>query len=153
MSQFTVSLSLPSYLDQWLRNEYWDAEESRVVFPRGSAPRAVLYTVLRRAPRGWRPDPGIDGLPIEVPTFKGLNPATHNWLSPAGQRALAGACKKLFQTNLFNELSPLFDHDVCITDVIFDFMDRHGIEPNEKNWETIRQMYSRMRKKNQTEQC
>ena len=53
----------------------------------------------------------------------------------------------MFRNMMWQELSPLFMHDVQITDIIYAFMDRHGIERTEKNWETIRQMYLRMRKK------
>lgn len=150
MSQFSVYIQAPDYLDQWLRHEYWDPETSRVVFPRGSAPRAVLYSVLRKAPRNWRPPSDTARLlPVEVPTFKGINPSTFNYLRPTGQAALVSTCKKLFRAMLFKELHVLFDHEVQITDVIYDFMDSHGIERTERNWEAIRQMYARMRKKNQ----
>ena len=149
MSQFSVYINPPEYLEQWLRHEYWDSETERVVFPRGSAPRAVLGAMLRKAPNHCHPSKGPYNLPIEVPTFKGINPATFNYLSPSGHAALIAACKTLFKATLFSELHELFDHDVQITDIIYDFMDRHGIDRSERNWETIRQMYSRMRKKNQ----
>lgn len=151
MSQFSVYINPPEYLDQWLRNEYWDAETERVVFPRGSAPRAVLGAMLRKAPGNYRPPVAPGNLPIEVPTFKGVNPATFNYLSPSGHSAIIAACKTLFKSMLFSELHVLFDHDVQITDIIYDFMDRHGIDRTERNWETIRQMYSRMRKKSQAQ--
>ncbi|MDE6346669.1 MAG: hypothetical protein K2L55_08370 [Muribaculaceae bacterium] len=147
MSQFSVYINPPEYLGQWLRHDFWDTESERVVFPRGSAPRAVLSSLLRKAPRDYRPDDSDGRVPVEVPTFKGINPATFNYLSPKGQTALISACKKLFQSTLSNELHELFSHDVQITDIIYEFMDRHGIEPTERNWETIRQMYLRMRKK------
>lgn len=151
MSQFSLYIKAPEYLDQWLRNDFWDKESRRVVFPRGSAPRAVLMSLLRKAPHkhSEAPDPAL--LPVEVPSFKGINAATFNYLSDSGRAALLSACKKLFQATLFNELHVLFDHDVQITDIIYDFMDRHGIDRTEKNWETIRQMYSRMRKKSQAQ--
>ncbi|WP_300505288.1 hypothetical protein [uncultured Duncaniella sp.] len=148
MSQYTLYLKAPDYLAQWLRHDFWDSATARVVFPRGSAPRAVLHALLRKPPRNHRdtdPDPAL--LPVGIPTFKGINPATFNWLSDCGRSALLSACKKLFQATLFNELHELFGHDIRITDIIYDFMDRHGIEPTEKNWETIRQMYARMRKR------
>lgn len=148
MSQFSVYITPPDYLSQWLRHEYWDSESARVVFPRGSAPRSVLQALLRKAPSGFRQSDTAGLLPVEVPTFKGLNPASFNYLSPTGQKALISACKTLFQSMLANELHELFAHDIQITDIIYDFMDRHGIERTERNWETIRQMYSRMRKKN-----
>ena len=69
----------------------------------------------------------------------------------AGKTALISACKRLFQSTLYNELHELFSHDIQITDIIYEFMDRHGIDRSERNWETIRQMYARMRKKSQAQ--
>ena len=149
MSQFTLYIKAPAYLDQWLRHQYWDEASGRVVFQRGSAPQAVLYSLLRQPPKGYveKPDPTL--LPVEVPSFKGVNPATRNYLSESGRAALISACKKLFRSMMILELGELFGHDVQITDIIYDFMDKHGIERTETNWETIRQMYLRMRKKSQ----
>lgn len=151
MSQFSVYINPPEYLGQWLRHDFWDSESGRVVFPRGSAPRAVLCSLLRKAPRDFCPGDTSGLIPVEVPSFKGINPATFNYLSPIGQTALISACKKLFQATLSNELHELFSYDVQITDIVYEFMDRHGIERSERNWETIRQMYSRMRKKSQVQ--
>ena len=147
MSQFSIFVKAPDYLDQWLRHDYWDEATGRVVFPQGSAPRAVLKALLRPCPQGWVPDDPAGKLRIEVPSFKGLNPATYNYLTATGKSALLAACKTLFKSILFLELAPLFPHDIQISDVIYDFMDRHGIAPTERNWETIRQMYARLRKK------
>jgi len=149
MSQFSLYLKAPDYLAQWLRHDYWDEASARVVFPRGSAPRAILQSLLRKPPKGYVELAAANLLPVEVPSFKGINPASFNYLSEDGRAALVSACKKLFRATLFNELHPLFDHDVQITDIVYDFMDRHGIERTETNWETIRQMYSRQRKKSQ----
>lgn len=149
MSQFSVYINPPEYLGQWLRHDFWDSESGRVVFPRGSAPRAVLRSLLRKSPHGYRPCDNAGLVPVEVPTFKGLNPATFNYLSPVGQTALISACKSLFQATMTNELHELFSHDVQITDIVYDFMDRHGIDRSERNWEAIRQMYYRLRKKSQ----
>lgn len=147
MSQFSLFIKLPDYLHQWLRHEYWDEATGRVVFPQGTAPRAVLQSLLRPQPKGWIQGDTSGMLRVEVPSFKGVNPATYNYLSADGQSAFVSACKILFKAQLVLELSPLFPHDVQITDIIYDFMDRHGIEREERNWETIRQMYYRMRKK------
>lgn len=147
MSQFSVFIQAPDYLHQWLRHDFWDEASGRVVFPHGSAPRAVLQSLLRQPPKGWTQGDTSGLLRIEVPSFKGINAAKFNYLSADGQSALISACKSLFKAQLHLELSPLFGHDVQITDVIYDFMDRHGIERHERNWETIRQMYLRMRKK------
>ena len=84
---------------------------------------------------------------MEVPTFKGMKPETHNYLSREGQSALISAIKRNFKVLLDKELSVFFAHDVSITDIVYAFMDKHGIEPTAQNWETIRQMYKRMRDK------
>lgn len=136
-------------MEGWLRERYWNEETGRLEFPRGSAPRAVMQSLLRKVPAGWREEPKEGKIAVEVPTFKGVNPATYCWLSETGRSVLVGACKKLFRAQLWEELGPLMGHDVCITEVVYEFMDSHGIEPTEKNWEAIRQMYMRMRKKTQ----
>ncbi len=148
MSQFSIYISVPDYLHQWLKNEYWNPETARVEFPRGSAPRAVMQSLLSKCPRvdiSYHDHSGE--IPVEVPTFKGINPRLYNHLPEAGKKALVSTIKRMFHHMMWRELSPLFTHDVQITDVIYAFMDRHGIERTEKNWETIRQMYHRMRKK------
>lgn len=96
MSQFSVYINPPEYLGQWLRHEFWDDESARVAFPRGSAPRAVLRSLLRKPPHGFRLCDTAGLIPVEVPTFKGVSPASFNYLSPTGQTALVSACKSLF---------------------------------------------------------
>ena len=147
MSQFSIYLNAPDYLAQWLRHEYWSDENGRVEFPRGSAPRTVLSSFLKRQPRNAPQEDTAGLLPVEVPTFKGINPNTHNYVSDKGKTAIVSTCKRMFQNMLWNELHDLFTEDVQITDIIYAFMDRHGIEPEAKNWETIRQMYYRMRER------
>lgn len=150
MPNYLVYITPPEYLEQWLRHEFWDADAEAVKFPRGSAPSVVLMTSLRATPAGYRADGSEGALPVVVPTVKGLNPADFCFLPDTGRTAVVSTCKRVFQANLYHELHLLFAHDVQITDIIYDFMDRHGIDCNERNWETIRQMYARMRKKNLT---
>ncbi len=148
MSKLSIFITLPDYLDQWLRSEYWNPETSRVEFPRGSAPRAILQSCLTKTPRGTLPHfPGINEIPIEVPTFKGINPQVYCYLPDKGKKALISCLKKNFAGLVWQELNPLLSHDIQITDVIYAFLDRHSIEPTAKNWETVRQMFYRMRKK------
>lgn len=139
-------LEMPDYLGQWLCHDYWNAEGQYISFPRGSAPMVILLSLLRRSPEIVN-EPTQGSVPILLPTFKGIPEDAFNYLSKAGQIAFVSACKTLFKSVMFSELNRLFDQKVQITNIIYDFMDRHGIEPEERNWETIRQMYMRMRKK------
>lgn len=147
MSKFTINLKGSDYLTQWLRHEYWNPETARIEFPRGSAPRVVLQTFLRKAPKGYAPTHDPDSLPIEIPTIKGVNPASLNYLPESGRAALMSTCKKLFQNLVWSELHELFTQDVQITDIIYAFMERHGIDNAPRNWEAIRQIYARLRKR------
>lgn len=148
MSQFTVHIKLPAYLDQWLCHDYWDYATGRVRFENGSNCHCIMSVFLKERPEGYTEPEDDDGLtPIAVPTFKGLRPDTHCWLSREGEAALVSAIKRNFRALLDRELSRLYSHDVCITDIIYAFMELHGIDTTETNWETIRQMYKRMRDK------
>lgn len=148
MSQYTVYIKVPDYLNQWCRHEFWNPDTKRVEFPRGSAPRVILQTLLSRAPRPSLAYHDHSGeLPVEVPTFKGINPKCYNHLPEAGKKALVSCLKKYFSSVMWQELHPLLNQDIQITDVVYAFLDRHGIEPTPQNWETVRQMYYRMRKR------
>lgn len=153
MSKYTIFLNVPEYLDQWCRSEFWNPIADRVEFPRGSAPRAVMQALLCRprhtqqtSDNSHSTTPGAL-LPIEVPTFKGINPQSHSHLSEKGKKALVSCLKKYFASVMWQELHPLLSHDIQITEVVYAFLDRHGIEPTPRNWETVRQMYYRMRKR------
>lgn len=147
MSQYVIYLSVPSYLDQWLRHEYWNATTGRVEFERGSNCHAILSQFLKKEPAGYERGDVKGLLPVEVPTFKGMNPDQHNFLIDAGRKALVSALKRNFKTLLDRELSVFYSEDVNITELIEAFMEKHGIRYDPKDWETIRQMFYRLRGK------
>lgn len=147
MSKFTVYISPPTYLEQWLRHEFWDVETSRVKLPRGSSAYEVLKASLQKTPTGYVSSEEEGSLPVSVPSIKGIDMAKFCFVSESGKVAVVSACKNLFRVNFINELKSLFVLDVPITDVVYNYMDRHGIERTEQNWEAIRQMFYRQRKK------
>lgn len=147
MSQYCIYLRLPDYLDQWLRHDYWNPDNRRVEFERGSNVHAILSRFLRREPAGFVRGDTSGLLPIEVPTFKGMNPDQHNYLIKEGEKAIVSALRRNFRMVLDKELSVFYSQDVSITDIVYAFMAAHGIENTERNWETIRQMYYRYRDK------
>lgn len=147
MSQFCIYVKVPPYLDQWLRHDFWNPSAARVEFERGSNAHSILSRYLRKRPKDYEPGDTEGLLPIEVPTFKGLNPASHNYLIHEGHKALVSALKRNFKSMLDRELSVFYTQDVVITDIIYAFMAVHGIDNTEQNWETIRQMFYRLRDK------
>lgn len=148
MSQYCIYLKVPPYLDQWLRHDYWNPDTGRVEFERGSNTHSIMSRFLRRQPKHFVPGDVSGLLPVEVPTFKGMNPDQHNYLGLDGQKALVSAIKRNFKTLIDKELSVFYSLDVSITDIIYAFMEDHCIEKTERNWEAIRQMYYRQREKN-----
>lgn len=149
MSQYSIRLKLPKYLGDWLRHEFWDYGTERVIFPKGSAEHTVLGLFVGKCPVHGPvavADDNSDGVPIAIPTFPGKNPDTYNYLTPVGENALKSTIKRRFRYMLWSELHVVFNANVQITDIIYAFMEKHGISDDEKNWETIRQMYARMRK-------
>jgi hypothetical protein len=146
---YTILIRLPKYLDDWLRHEFWDDASQRIIFPRGSAEHTVLALFIKRRPAGYIPVTNAESsdlIPIQVPQQSGKNPDTFNYLPEAGVDALKSTIRKRFKMVLWNELSVLFNEDVQISDIIYAFMENHGISDDPKNWETIRQMYLRLRK-------
>lgn len=147
MSHYCIYLKVPSYLDQWLRHDYWNPVTDRVEFERGSNTHAILSRFLRKEPVGYVRGDVSHLLPVAVPTFKGMNPDQHNYLVYEGEKALVSAIKRNFKALLDKELSVFYTQNVVITDIIFAFMANHGIDNSERNWETIRQMFKRLRDK------
>ena len=147
MSSYNIHLSLPAYLEQWLRHDYWNASSERVEFERGSNCHCIMAAFLKQRPISYKESHYDGQLPVEVPTIKGLRPETHNYLSQEGRSALISAIKRNFKVLLDKELAVFFTQDVSITDIVYAFMEMHGIENTPQNWETIRQMYKRMRDK------
>ena len=147
MSQFNIYLKTPDYLSDWLRREMWNEDEQRIVFPRNSAEWIVLSLFIGKRPATAPIDVAADGLlPVKVPTLPGKNPAVFNYLSDSGKLAIINTIKRRFKKMMWDELHVIKPDEVQITDIIYAFMEKHGIGNNEKNWETIRQMYFRMRK-------
>ena len=147
MSHYCIYLKVPTYLDQWLRHDYWNHATGRVEFERGSNIHSILSTFLRKEPQGYVCGDVSALLPVEVPTFKGMNPDQHNYLGHEGQKAVVSAIKRNFKTLIDKELSVFYNQDISITDIIYAFMETHCIDKTERNWEAIRQMYYRQREK------
>lgn len=148
MSNYCIHLNLPSYLHQWLQHDYWNNMTQRVEFERGSNLHSILSTFLRKQPAGYLPGDTSGLLPIAVPTFKGMNPDQHNFLGKDGKKALISAIRRNFKTLVDRELSVFYSADVTIIDIIYAFMELHGIDRTEKNHEAIRQIFKRQRDKN-----
>lgn len=147
MASFFLYLHLPKYLAQWLVSEHYSQEKGAIVFPRGSNERNILELFLTKRPKDSPPSaPRPDDITVEIPSFAYKPPSTYNHLPSRGRDALVSAIKIRFKKMMWEELHQIRPEEVKITDLIYAFLEKHGIEGDQQNWETVRQMYFRMRK-------
>ena len=142
-----IYLHLPPYLRQWVEHDFGDAE-GVVRFPRGSAENDVLEHSLTTLPDGASPQlRGPEDMAIELPKFKTKDTDYYCYLTAPARKMLSHVIMVRFRIQLWHDLYRIEKLKCPITDVIYDWMERHGIENDERSWETIRQMFFRQRKK------
>lgn len=143
----TIQILLPEYLHQWLVHEYGD-QDGVVRLPLGCAEHDVMECTLKP----WPEDVGRGQVPwpwntlIHVPEFKARSRDRCEYMSEHAKKMLAHVIYVRFRAALWQDIYKLDRLNASITDSIYDWMEGHGIELTEKNWETIRQMYFRQRK-------
>lgn len=141
-----IYLSLPKYLKEWCLHDWADAN-GVVRFPRGSAENDVLEMMLDKMPEDGTPQLREEGqIAIAVPDFKSKPAPYWCMLSEDARETLKHVIMVRFRVQLWNDLYRVEKLSLPITNSIYDWMTRHGIEHEEKSWEAIRQMFFRQRK-------
>ena len=145
MSQYYVYIHLEKYLAEWLLHQF--GQNGQIRFPRGSAENDILEYSLTTQPADIPvPLKSPDSLAIEIPYFKTKDPRYYNFLPPRAKKALERTIYIRFRIELWNELHTFDSLSHNLSDLIWTFMEKH------ESWETIRQMYFRMRKTYQKKQ-
>lgn len=143
MSNYNVYLKVPEYLAQWIAHTFGNP----VSLIKDSPEMRVLNELLVKTPAGKTPDTGVDSnVTIPIPYFKGKEPATYNYLHQTGKTAMVESFSSLFKRNLWEEMSPIEHPGVKQSTLIYAYMEKHGI--NEKHWDTVAQIYQRMKQNN-----
>ena len=141
-----IYLTLPKYLKEWCLHDWADAQ-GVIRFPRGSAENDVLEMMLDKIPEDGTPQLQEEGqVAIAVPDFKSKPAPYWCMLSEDAREVLKHVIMVRFRVQLWNDLYKVEKLSLPITDSIYDWMTRHGIEHEEKSWEAIRQMFFRQRK-------
>lgn len=141
---YFIYLQLPDYLAQWFVHE---SGGQPCELRRNSAESDIVELFLKRHPEDVPVRPAEYNVAIRIPCYKSRDIRTYNYLPPAARKTLAGCIANRFRIQLWRDLHKLDNNGVQITDLIYAWMESHGIEPEEKNWESIRQIYFRKRKK------
>ena len=143
MSDLIIYLRLDPYLAQWLNHEHGGEV---VVFPKNSMENDILELGLMKPPIfPARNEPGENKVPIGVPCFKNKNVRYNYYLSHKSRRALAHCIRSRFVVALWQDLYKFGYIGRRKQDLIWAWMETHGIEATDKNWNTIAKIYLRKR--------
>lgn len=145
MSQFLLYIPLEDYLSQWFINE--QGGESPVRLTRGSVESKILEVYLMKRPNDVEPDLDQTGkTSIIIPEFRNRPPEYYNYLPKYAVSSLQNVIRHRFDIALWKDLNGFGNIIRNRQDeLIYAWMEKHGIEINEKNWNAIAKRYQRQR--------
>lgn len=145
MEPVFLYVKLEPYIAQWFVHEMGGEP---VHLPKRSSESDIIEFFLEPTPNNAVPNLREEGsIAIAIPTFKHKDPTYFNYLAPKAMAALARCITVRFRVQVWQDLHKLHNPECCcLTDLIYAWMEKHGIECSEQNWEAIRQFYFRKRK-------
>lgn len=144
MSQICLYIPLDPYLAQWFIHDC--GGEVPVSLPRGSVESKILEVYLAKPPHDAVPDTGGDGtVAVYIPTFRHRPAETYNHLPKFALAALLNSIRNRFDIALWNDLHHFGKIGRRQDELIFAWMEKHGIELTEANWNAIAKRYQRQR--------
>lgn len=144
MSEICVYIALPSYLHQWLMFE--NNGELPIRVRKGSRESDILECFLIKRPAHVNVDVEGDGTPFLLPTFRYKDPESYNYLPRSAVKEFVEAITQRFDIELFSSLMRFGYIGKRRKNLIFAWMESHGIESNDTNWNALAQKYQRLRK-------
>lgn len=143
LSGFVIHLQMEPYLAQWLINTHGS---DPVVFPKNSAENDILEVNLCKTPPFPIPnEPGEDTVPIAIPYFKYKEVRGKHYLPKSARKELRKCIRSRFVIELWTDLFRFGYIGKKKQDLIWAWMESHGIESTETNWNTIAKIYMRKR--------
>ena len=144
MSQICLYIPLEDYLAQWFIHEH--GGEVPVHLIRGSVESKILEVYLTHRPEDLLPDIGGEGkLAIAIPSFRNRPPEVFNYLPKAALNSLLSIIRSRFDVKLWEELHHFGKIGKRQDELIYAWMNKHGIDSTEKNWNAIAKRYQRQR--------
>lgn len=144
MSDICLYIPLEDYLADWFVNEQGGNRPVRLM--RGSIESGLLETFLQTPPEDYVPEVEEEGkLAIIIPSFRHKPPERFFYLPPMAVDAVVTCIRRRFDVCMWQTLhrfSSVFQRQ---DKLIYAFMEKHGIDPTEKNWNAIAKRYQRKR--------
>ena len=143
-TKLVLHLQMEPYLVQWLIHEHGT---DPVEFPKNSAEYDIFEIYLIRKPPFPLPNkPGEDTVPIAIPYFKSKDVRGKYYLPKSARNSLKRCIRTRFVIQLWSDLFRFGYIGKEKQDLIWAWMETHGIEATETNWNTIAKIYDRKRR-------
>ena len=140
-----VTHILEPFLAQWFIHDSGGTQP--VVLRKNSVERRILATYLLKLPPGARPNiKENSNVEIVLPEYKAKPPKNYNYLSRQGLDILKRTIRDRFIIELWTDLHRHGYIGRRRDELIYAWMDAHGIELTETNWNTIAKIYIRQYK-------
>lgn len=144
MSQICLYIPLEDYLAQWFIHEH--GGEVPVYLTRGSVESKILEVYLTHRPEDQLPEIGGEGkLAIAIPSFRNRPPEVFNYLPQRALSSLLTIIRNRFDIQLWTDLHHFGKISKRQDELIYAWMEKHGIEMTETNWNAIAKRYQRQR--------
>lgn len=144
MSKFLLYLPLEDYIAQWFIHEQGGSVP--VQLTRGSVESKLLEVYLTNRPEDTVPEVYSEGMTaIAIPTFRNRPPEVFNYLPKAALNSLISIIRSRFDVKLWEELHHFGKIGKRQDELIYAWMNKHGIDSTEKNWNAIAKRYQRQR--------
>ena len=151
MSDYTIILQVPEYLQQWMYHDF----KNPVELVRDGPESRILNELLQKQPDVEVKEdlPNIDeeskeklvDVLLKIPWFKSKDARVYNHLSIHGKTAMVDSFKTLFKKDLILSVGSLDNVNCKQVTLIYDYMLKHGI--SEDHWDTVKQIYYRNKKR------
>lgn len=153
-SEKYIYLKVERYLKQYLTHHFGDP----IVLPKDSPEQRILKTLLIKPPHWIDTDippedfftDDVFYVRLEIPYSKEKDPRVYSYLVDSAKDILIERFDLILINNMWTELLELsIIEDLELTKIIYAWCESHGIQnvEDDKNAETIRQKYYRIRKK------
>lgn len=137
-------IQLDDYLAQWFIHEQGGSVPVRLM--RGSVESSILEQFLQTPPADYQPPMDDDSkLAIIIPHFKHKDPAFFHFLPEKAMDMLVGCIRNRFDIDMWTAVHKFQTLMGRKDQAIYAYMENHGIETTETNWNAVAKRYQRKR--------
>lgn len=147
MAKQYLYIKLPSFVAHWLIN---DCGGLPIRFKKGTPEYILLEVFMQTGSAEFSNNDNIcenidEAVQVIIPSFK-FKDESFNILPPKAKAALENMISERFSANLFKDLHRFGNIGKKQKDLIYAWMEAHGIPDEGANWEAIDKRYQRLRK-------